>query len=481
LEPDSGEETTSEVDPTSPIPSHYRTPPLPQPLPLMNRSKSEDPPGTSFILANHTRITTYDTAVEEEEDDDDDDEEETEADGSSSFQVSTTTVEVQPPAPPPAVVIKRNDPPELTTTSTVTQKTSSISSTSSSLIPQTKCCNAGSHVPTEVVPKAKLDVPLKKFDKDRNLISNAPLDGPTRSPEVTLVADSSKTNQVFSKEQNDQHHWNHTPGELQETTLVIPSMEKGLDHLSHEIHRSVHFSNVHIHEHLILDTSGDSESSLSFVVSSSPPVSTTNQLPQLKSSRTQNDPPPSVLSMVSTVDEYEARREPYRRRLKEQEKQSGKSNATDSRSDQLRRILSIGTTAATTTTSFLIHDNNNNNNAVALNNASDYVSVQELVPKEQSRIGASRVEEQQPPLSQNANDIFEAYQQSFIGSEQGDYPSPATATTTSSRTKHRRPRPINRRSVSAPVAPKSPQLPAEGRGLFRRFFPKKELHLKIEI
>ena len=243
-----------------------------------------------------------------------------------------------------------------------------------------------------------------------------------------------------------------------------------------------------------------SESSLNFKVSSSSPrVSTTDQPPPLmKSSRKQSDPPPSVLSMVSTVDEYEARREPHRRRLKEQEKRSGKPNATDNRSDQLRRILSIGTIANTgaKSSSFLIpgnntKHNNNTNNSVALNNASDYVSVQELIPpKEQSRIGkSSRVaEEQQPPLSQTSNDIFEAYQQSFIGSEQGDYPSPVATTTSSTRQSNRqqqlrRPRPINRRSVSAPVVTKSqqPPPPSEGRGLFRRFFPKKDAHLKIEI
>jgi hypothetical protein len=475
LEPDSGEETTSEADPTSPFVPHHRIPTMPLQMPLMIRTKSEDPPGTSFILMKRSRITTYDTAAEEEED---------EEDGSSAFDSSKAAVEEPPPQLAPAAtstMIKRNDPPELTQNNIANTSTSS---TTSSFLTQ----QSNRDVPTEVVPKPQLDVPLpKRFDKDRNLISNAPLGGTTRSPEVTLVSSSTVSNAVFSKEQNDQI-WNHRSHEInepvqKESKLFIPSIEPDPDKVSYSMHRSVQFANVQIHEHIILDTSGDSENSQNYFVDSNPlPHTLVDCHSILKQSKKQNDPPSSTLSVVSTVDEYEAQREPHRRRLKEQEKRSGTANAAGSRSEQLRRILSIGTNNSSS--KFPIHDNN----SAIYGNASDYVSVQELEPKEQSRIGASRTEEEQPPLSQNANDIFEAYQQSFIEVDQGEQ-QPAVSTRQNQQ-QRQRPQSLSntRRSTSEPSLPRSaakksqrqPQQ-QEGRGLFRRFFHKKDHNLKIEL
>lgn len=478
LEPDSGEETTSEADPSSPFVPHHRTPTIPLQMPLMIRTKSEDPPGTSFILMNRNRITTFDTAAEEEDDD-----------VSSAFNSSKATVE---DPPPPRLVpeatspmIKRNDPPELTQNNNSSDvANTSTSSTTSSFPPQQN----NRDVPNEIVPKPQLDVPLpKRFDKDRNLISNAPLGGTTRSPEVTLVSSSTISNVVFSKEQNDQI-WNHRSHEINEpaqteSKLLIPSIEPDPDKVSYSMHRSVQFANVQIHEHIILDTSGDSENSQNYFVDSNPlPHTLTDGHSILKQSKKQNDPPSSTLSVVSTVDEYEAQREPHRRRLKEQEKRSGTSNAAGSRSEQLRRILSIST--SNSSSKFPIHDNN----SAIYGNASDYVSVQELEPKEQSRIGASRTEEEQPPLSQNANDIFEAYQQSFIEVDPGEQ-QPA-ASTRQNQQQRQRPQSLSnsRRSVSAQslsrsAAKKSQRQPQheDGRGLFRRFFHKKDPNSKIEI
>ena len=485
LEPDSVEETTSEADPTSPISSHYRTPSMSLQMPRMNRSKSEDPPGTSFIRMNRNRITTYDTAVEDEDDD-----------GSSAFGASNTTLELPPlgstataeSSSPPTTTsyIRRDDPPELSQTNTSNPVvTSSIlsTSTSSSLLPQYKSRG----VPTEIVPKPQLDVPLPKiFDKDRNLISNAPLHGPTRSPETTLVSSSTISSAVKSE---NNHLLSHRSDDIHkilqpDSKLFIPLVEPEPDpdpvKTSLSMHRSVQFANVQIHEHITLDTSGDSENSQNYYIDSQPFSPDGHSI--LKPPRRQNDPPPSVLSIVSTVDEYEARREPYRRRLKEQEKESGTSKTVGSRTDQLRRILSIGTNSSSST--LQIHDSNSSSIQI---NASDYVSVQELVPKEQSRIGTSRTVEEQPPLSENANDIFEAYQQSFIEVDQGEQ----QVTTNARQQQRQRPQSLihTRRSVSVPSLSRSaaqqppPQRhePHEGRGLFRRFFPKKDLHLKIEI
>jgi hypothetical protein len=191
---------------------------------------------------------------------------------------------------------------------------------------------------------------------------------------------------------------------------------------------------------------------------------------------------------VSTVDEYEAQREPHRRRLKEQEKRSGNSNVGSNRTDHLRRILSISTSSASSFTKAKNYDKND----TVHGSASDYVSVQELEPKEQSRIGLSRIDEtQQTPLSETANDIFEAYQQSFIGVEQEEQQI-TTSTRQHQSSQRHRPKSITNagRSVSAPSLLRSgtkksqqphPQQQHEGRGLLRRFFHKKDLHVKIEL
>ncbi len=494
LEPDSGEAIATEDDTptTSPTTQRqqqqqqpYYTPSIPLQMPLMNRSKSqEDPPGTSFIRMNHSsssrrdRATTYDT---EEEDDDE-----------VCCEVRPSEMEPQEPPSPPVVPelishIKRCDPPELTRS--ITHPIVTSSSTSATTNASTTTMNdplplKRRGVPTEIIPKTKLDVPLpRKFDKDRNLISNAPLDGPTRSPEVTLVADSVTSNVVCFNEPLNHHPHPQPPPywDPDDTTAVmappeqlnpplLPSLESNGPF---SIHRSVQFASVQIHEHIILDTSGDSESSQNFLAGLT--LKTPHDYsPPLKSSGNrskQSDPPPSVFPVVSTVDEYEAQRVPHRRRLNDQEKRSGQSNAAANESTTNRRIPSIR--AASSTNSFLIHEGG------SMAQDSEYVSVQELAPpKDSSRIGRTA----QEPLSQNAHDILETYQQSFIDDVETGQDAPFSSFAAANRSTGsttRRPPSIGRRSVSAPIITtrqKSSQQPE--RGLFRRLFSKKNDHLE---
>ena len=510
LEPDSGEAITTEDDePTaSPVirttqpqqPQRY-TPSIPLQMPLMNRSKSqEDPPGTSFIRMNHSsnssgsrrdRATTYDT---EEEDDDE---------ILICSEVRPSKMEPrEPPSPgvlPAAAVVpiapttKRSDPPEWTQSfihhPVVTSTLSFTSVTTNAATSSTASTTQRRGVPKEIIPQRQLDVPPpRKFDKDRNLISNAPLHGPTRSPEVTLVADSVTSN-VAACCNNEAHH--HAPPppsqrltpppppflDRHDTTVLappdptnpplLPSLET---HGLFSIHRSVQFASVQIHEHIILDTSGESEASQNFVAGSTlktPDDYSPSTMKSFGSRSKQSDPPSSVLSVVSTVDEYEAQRVPHRRQWKDQEKRSGQFNNERATN---RRIPSIR--AASSTNSFLIHEGGS---VAQQQQDSEYVSVQELAPpKSFSRIGHSTA--QQEPLSQNAHDILETYQQSFIDDVSHDAPlSLAAANRNKSST--RRPPAIGRRSVSAPIISTTRQKSSSSsqpeRGLFRRLFSKK--------
>jgi hypothetical protein len=311
---------------------------------------------------------------------------------------------------------------------------------------------------------------------------------------VTLVADSVTSNVAAACCNNEVHHPAPPPPsqrltppppppflDQHDTTVLappdptnpplLPSLET---HGLFSIHRSVQFASVQIHEHIILDTSGESEASQNFIAGST--LKTPDDYsPTMKSSGTrskQSDPPSSVLSVVSTVDEYEAQRVPHRRQWKDQEKRSGqKFNAAANERATNRRIPSIR--AASSTNSFLIHEGG----SVAQQQQqhdSEYVSVQELAPpKSFSRIGHSTA--QQEPLSQNAHDILETYQQSFIDDVSHDAPlSLAAANRNKSST--RRPPAIGRRSVSAPIISTTRQKSSSSqpeRGLFRRLFSKK--------
>jgi hypothetical protein len=343
-----------------------------------------------------------------------------------------------------------------------------------------------SHSPLPVVhDRQQLDAPLEHHQQkplDRNLNLNRSSFRGSRSPEVTLVEQYTVSNAATSLILQGELFQNSLE-QLQFQSLQSSSIsssfspEAALPMLepinsdsapSCSMHKSVHFAVVQVHETTIIDgsyISTDSANSNHFDAEQRH-----NPYHNIKvtksSSWRQNDPPSSESLTVHTVDEYEAQRQPQSRRYK-QEGRVPKSNG-GSRKDELRRILSTGTTTIATLSSI----------GTSRSNISEYVSVQELVPKQLNGRESTNVESN-PPLSENANDIFQEYQRSFIlDEEQQQQPNDSTRIQRGPWLSNSRSIPSLSRNIAAQP---SQQQQSQRTGLLRRFFPKKDKNLKAII
>lgn len=287
----------------------------------------------------------------------------------------------------------------------------------------------------------------------------------SRSPEVTLVEQYTVSNSAtptqdgptYSQSQinpDAPSYQSHSSSVLQ-PEAPLPKYEPNN---GSAFSKSVQFSNVHVHETVVLDHSYISNESGSFLSLS-------------KSSKRQSDPPSMVSEAVRTVDEYEAQRQPQRRRYKQEGKSPGNKTNIVNRRDELRRILSSGTASS------LIIPSNKPTTSLrdSQSNISEYIHIQELAPKQShgsGRNGGPSLDVGlNKPISQNADDIFQEYQRSFIQVEDEQ-----EQTNNATRTQRGL---WSSNSRSAPTSQQRQQQPSKSSfGLLRRFFPKKDSDLK---